>query len=144
MLRKWRKFWALPWPQRRLLVRVILLLPWIEIGIRLCGLRWTQAQLARFVPTRPIRDHLSPEVMSVVVAGAAAAVPFPATCLRRSLVLWWLLKRRGIASEIRIGAQGNAGSFKAHAWVEWEGGQSDSPSVLKHLAVFRRVSKQLR
>lgn len=143
MLRKWRKFRALPWSQRRLLVWVILVLPWIEIGLRLRGLRWTQAQLARFVPTRPIRDDISPEVINMLVRWAAAAVPFPATCLRRSLVLWWLLKRRGVASEIKIGAQRNTGPFKAHAWVEWDGGQSDSPPELKHLAVFKPLSKQL-
>jgi hypothetical protein len=33
-------------------------------------------------------------------------------------VLWWLLRRRGIATELRIGARKEFERFEAHAWVE--------------------------
>jgi Transglutaminase-like superfamily len=33
-----------------------------------------------------------------------------------------LLRRRGIATNVRIGARGNRqGEFQAHAWLEWNG-----------------------
>jgi hypothetical protein len=51
---------------------------------------------------------------------AAARGPWPAKCLTRSLVLHWLLQRRGILSVLRIGVA-NADAFRAHAWVECAG-----------------------
>jgi hypothetical protein len=44
-----------------------------------------------------------------------------ANCLKKSLVLWGLLRRQGIESELRIGVQKEAGNFAAHAWVEYDG-----------------------
>lgn len=46
---------------------------------------------------------------------------YPADCLVRSLVLAWLLRRRGIAAEFRLGARTLTGRFEAHAWVEHGG-----------------------
>lgn len=43
------------------------------------------------------------------------------TWLHRSLTLWWLLGRQGIASELRIGVRKEQGRFEAHSWVEYEG-----------------------
>lgn len=140
MRRKWRKLDMLSWPERWLLLRVMLLFPWIELSLRLRGVRWTQARLSRYIASTPIQDGLSPEVVSRVVRWAAG--PVRATCLRQSLVLWWLLKRRGVGCAIKIGAVNTEADFKAHAWVEWEGGgQSDSPETLKHLAVFEHRAK---
>lgn len=42
-------------------------------------------------------------------------------CLQRSLVLWCLLERNGIGSEIRYGARKENGQIQAHAWVEING-----------------------
>jgi hypothetical protein len=42
-----------------------------------------------------------------------------ALCLQRSFAVACLLKKRGIAAELVIGARQLP--FKAHAWVEWDG-----------------------
>ena len=52
---------------------------------------------------------------------AARHTPFRITCLSRSLLLCWLLRRRGVSSELRIGVNLSSGSLKAHAWVEYAG-----------------------
>lgn len=52
---------------------------------------------------------------------AARHTPFHATCLTRSLLLCWLLRRRGVSSELRIGVNLSAGMLRAHAWVECAG-----------------------
>jgi hypothetical protein len=43
---------------------------------------------------------------------------YPVDCLVRSLVVVWLLRRRGIAAEFRLGVRTLTGRFEAHAWVE--------------------------
>ena len=53
------------------------------------------------------------------IAGRRGAVT--ATCLRQSLLLYWLLRRRGLAPEIRLGVRKEDQKFDAHAWVELHG-----------------------
>ncbi len=45
----------------------------------------------------------------------------PMTCLAQSLALRWMLNRRGISSQLRIGAAKVSGTFHAHAWLEMDG-----------------------
>lgn len=53
------------------------------------------------------------------VSLAAAFYPRRALCLEQSLALYLLLRRRGVAAELRLGAQPRP--FYAHAWVEVDG-----------------------
>ena len=41
-----------------------------------------------------------------------------ANCLHRSIVLWWLLRRQGVACHIRFGVRKGGTALRAHAWVE--------------------------
>ena len=43
------------------------------------------------------------------------------TCLRRALTLQRLLAKRGISTELKIGARKDNGQLNAHAWLEYQG-----------------------
>lgn len=110
----------------------VALVPSVQLSLRVRGFKSTAAQLAK-------RSH-----GSVVSAGPDTARPIAdavtlvagrrlvgAPCLARSLVLWYLLRRRGIDAELVIGARGlDNGVLPAHAWVE-VGGEpvNDEPDV---------------
>jgi hypothetical protein len=69
--------------------------------------------------------------------GAAAWSWFHPTCLHRALTLWWLLRRQGVASELRIGVRKEQGRFEAHAWVERAGvALNDGSDVNVRFAAF--------
>ncbi len=53
--------------------------------------------------------------------------PFRATCLRRSLVLASLLRRR--RPDLRVGVSKRAGVVAAHAWLEIDGASLDPEAV---------------
>lgn len=53
------------------------------------------------------------------IAGRHGAIT--ATCLRQSLLIYWLLRRRGLAPELKIGVRKELAAFDAHAWVELQG-----------------------
>lgn len=53
------------------------------------------------------------------VVRAAAFFPGRAECLEQSIVLLVMLRRRGLAAELRLGVQPMP--FTAHAWVELHG-----------------------
>lgn len=73
------------------------------------------------------------------VRTAGALVPLPVRCLEQAVVVYWLLQRRGLRAEFRLGAR--LAPFGAHAWVEHDG----TPLVvnaheLHHFAVFPEVA----
>jgi transglutaminase-like putative cysteine protease len=67
---------------------------------------------------------------------AGRYVPTNGSCLRQSLLVWWLLRRKGVPAELRIGVRTQEG-FTAHAWVE-VGGQpvNDAADVAERFAAF--------
>ena len=62
------------------------------------------------------------------------AIP-PASSFR--LVLWWLLARQGIASDLRVGIRKDGDRFEAHAWVECGGAtMNETETPHHHFAAF--------
>ena len=142
---KWRKLRGLSWPERLLLVQAGVALPAVAALIRVRGLKGCQALLARLSPpASPGRgadgpaESLARGVVRIVTA-AAAHGPYRANCLQQSVTLWWLLRRRGLEGELRIGTRKRDGQFDAHAWVEFCGrALNESRDVGARYAVFER------
>jgi hypothetical protein len=139
-----RRFSALPATAKNDFVRAALLLPLIRVSLRLRGFRATQkslqARMGRGVAALPEAAATS-EVQRVcrMVLAAGRHSPMQGTCLERSLALWWLLGRRGITTELRIGARKSEGKFAAHAWVERNGEVIGEPEGTHlHYAAFER------
>jgi hypothetical protein len=68
---------------------------------------------------QPALDEL--KRTGALVNAAAHRILGPDNCLTRSLYLWWLLRRRGVRCELRIGVRMVDGALEAHAWVEHDG-----------------------
>jgi hypothetical protein len=87
----------------------------------------------------PLKERLPQDIailqaieMAEVVELAARRRLVNATCLRRSLVLWYLLRREGIDSNLRFGVRKAAAEIMGHAWVEIEGSViNDDESITK-------------
>ena len=74
-----------------------------------------------------------------LVQAAARYGLFRPTCLPQSLVLWWLLRRQGLAGELRIGVRPEPSRLEAHAWVEFQGQPlNDGADVARRFAPFPR------
>ena len=123
-----RKLRALSPDERWTLARLIFLLPATALTLRLASFKRCQSVLAGFVRARPAEgqkndDETIQKARSVarLVRLAARRNLFRINCLPQALILWWLLKRQGIESELRIGVRKGAAPFEAHAWVEVNG-----------------------
>ena len=121
MKRRLGQLMALSLHEWRLLLASMLLLP-------LSGFKSTQKIMSRFLPVVRGKDvseghtFAGAGVIARMVSVAARHGIYRANCLKQSLVLWWLLGRRGIPSEIKIGVnKEGAGPLNAHAWVECDG-----------------------
>jgi hypothetical protein len=118
---RWQRLRATSWPERRVLAQALILLPVAHLALRLARLEALLTRLARQVPPPDAVDTQAARSAARMVNVAARYGPYRAPCLERSLVLWWLLRRRGIATDLRIGVRKADGEFEAHAWVELEG-----------------------
>ena len=129
MGRAWRTWRGLTGREHWLALEAWLALPLIALALRVAGFkrvhgtlaRWNVDTLARWnVRTceRANVEALSALRVANVVDRVARRHPCRPTCLTRSLALWWLLGRRRIAAELRVGVRKEGGSLQAHAWVE--------------------------
>jgi Transglutaminase-like superfamily len=131
------RFSALPPPAKLLFLRAVLLLPLLSLSLRLGGFRSTQRFLQkRLGRAQKVSRNSAAEsrvaLTSRMILAAARNSPIPSTCLERSLCLWWLLARQGVATQFRIGVRKDREKFAAHAWVECDGiavGEPQAPHL---------------
>lgn len=116
------QFRALSAMQQRTLLAAWLCLPLFWLGLRVLGLPRFQAWLLNTTPkSAHVLTLADIRALGEAVNIAARHTPFPAACLTRSLLLGWLLRRRGVSSELRIGVRMVERALDAHAWVECGG-----------------------
>lgn len=142
MLEKLRRFSALDTQAQKLFLRALALLPLVSLSLKCSGFRATQAALQKILPTTLAKqnpDDLSRRIAltaHMVNAADRHGLVHP-SCLAKSLALWWLLRREGIGSDLRIGIRKGKYYFEAHAWVEREGIALNEPDDRhRHYAAF--------
>jgi hypothetical protein len=128
LVKKLRKLLRLDPGELGTLAQAVILLPLTALALRLAGLRRSQRIFLRLLPHDPARKIEWSEAalaralrLSRLVDLAARHGVYPANCLQRSLTLLWMLRRRGIQSDLRFGTRKAGGRFEAHAWIEVEG-----------------------
>ncbi|MBW4418213.1 MAG: lasso peptide biosynthesis B2 protein [Myxacorys californica WJT36-NPBG1] len=137
---KWQAWRRLPWQERSLFLQALVLFPMIALALKLWGLQRVQTHLAKqFHDAAPVHSELFHCIAQTIylVSRAGYYTPRWANCLKRSLILWYLLHRQGIETDLRIGVRRCNGEFQAHAWVEYQGSVlNDVPDVHELYAAF--------
>jgi hypothetical protein len=142
MWERFRRFSALEHSAQSAFLRALVLLPVVSLSLRWRGFRATQSALERFLPTEKFEHDAAAAsghaAMAAHMVNAADrhGLVHP-SCLAKSLTLRWLLRREGIASDLRIGIRKENEKFEAHAWVELEGAALNEPEEHhRHYAAF--------
>ena len=160
-----RKLQRLSASERRLLTQALLLLPLTFWGIYALGVSRWQRFLARLASLGTTPNLISTQtdgtavrssrdaggeateqaqVIARVVKIAAEQGVYRAKCLQQTLVLWYLLRRNHIESEIRFGARKKDGELQAHAWVEMGGvALNEDSDVCLHFSPLQSDTGQL-
>ena len=109
-----------------------------RLSLRTVGFRRTVATMRSF--PKPFASHRSDNAAAVKWADAIVKVggrPYGATCLDRSVFLWFLMNQRGLEGRIRIGAAFDGDRLEGHAWVEVDGNVvNDAPDIAARFSVF--------
>lgn len=122
------RFFRLSTFERGTFVRAILLLPIAACAVRLVRLK----TVMRWIGVLSRRERLSSERDQQEIQKQAHATRrmlevasryglTRGNCLSKSLVLWHLLRREGLAANLRVGGRKEGVQFAAHAWVELDG-----------------------
>jgi Transglutaminase-like superfamily len=120
-------------------------LPATWIAMRVAGFSICNAALTRPLsapsPTGAnVVDTISAaQRVARLEAATARALFLRSTCLEQSLVLCWMLRRRGMSPVLRVGARKDADRLEAHAWVEIDGiALGDDAGQHAHFVPFER------
>lgn len=142
---RWGKFWSLGRDERRWFLAALIGLPVTRLGLRLMDFRRMQRLMIK--PERGQRQPPNPNQVATgqrigqMVNRAAGQQAWQITCVERSLLTGWLLKRRGIDSEVIFGVSITGGIFPAHAWVEVLGTViNDTPDVRDRFGVLEATT----
>jgi len=148
--------------ERRLLAQAFMLLPLTRCGVYWLGIRRWQRLLIKLSPSHSKRaESLLPassldrddsltaiaraQTIARVVKIATEQGMLHANCLQQTLVLWSLLRRNGIDSEICFGTRKQAGQVQAHAWVELFGiPLNEDKEVCEYFSPFAGVEVALQ
>ena len=124
-LRNWNRWKRFCRTERDLVLCAMLLLPLVSAMLRVMGLRRTQWVLLQVCPKRTIvnsQETLSDaHQIASCVEKASRFCAWQTSCLQTSVALWYLMRSRGIAGELRIGVSTAQFKFRAHSWVEHRG-----------------------
>jgi hypothetical protein len=121
----WRNFRkAIGHPLRSQIVEAYVLLFVVDLAVRCFGLLSVWRSLSN--QWRSARRSIAPSAREITglaraVRCAARFQPYAMNCLPQSLALAWLLARRGVAVDLRLGVARQRGKFEAHAWLERDG-----------------------
>jgi hypothetical protein len=142
----WRRFVRLDRIDQMIVLQSAAALIATSIALRINGLgRWKTMleRLSLAASAKPLRGsqtQIPHEFINRIVRMQAAVerrLFFRANCLEHSLVLSWLLRRRGIPVDVRIGGCKHNDRFEAHAWVELDGKPlADSNENMAHFSPF--------
>jgi hypothetical protein len=123
VMKTWGAFRRLDAADRRLAMGTAVAFAATGMGLRFAGLRRCRSVLLWLTPRKAWNASEEAKIavaqkIARIQDGVSRHLIWHASCLEQSLVLWWQLRRRGIAAEMRIGARKEGGRFEAHAWVE--------------------------
>lgn len=142
------KLRSLSAPERRGLLLALVLLPAVEIALRVGGLRFVRQAIGAQSCARGRagrRGALDAPQLARLVAAAARWGPCRASCMVRSLTLQCMLKRHGLGSQLRLGVRKAGRHLEAHAWVEHQGRPLIEPAnVSQNFAPFDPVATDSR
>jgi hypothetical protein len=93
----------------------------VELGLKLMSVAEILARLERLQPARNriFSRHSYP--LPRFASAAYRLLPIESTCLRESLVLYALLRRRGATPRFCVGVKRDGLELAAHAWIACDG-----------------------
>ena len=136
LLQGWRR---LTWHERARIAGLSLLLVPIHALLTLIGYARTRSWVERLSVVPTPRDPLPDDMRDACRLAELASIAgrhglVDASCLRQSLLVYFLLRRKGFGPALTLGVRRQSTILDAHAWVEL-GGVALGQHELAHVAL---------
>jgi len=119
MTTSWSKLRGLSRGDWAVLLRCLWTIPGVEFSVRWRAPRhWLPAPAATPPPPPSAAPPAQADRVAQLVDAVYRRAPFSPTCLTRSLVLYRILRARGIPCQLRIGLRRSEAKLEGHAWTE--------------------------
>ncbi len=121
--------------ERRRLALLSMALPMVSLCLWLLGYKRT-LRLVDGLSRNPHpriagdADLQGAERLARLAAIAGRWGPIKASCLRQSLLVYGLLRRRGFQPELKLGVRRERRGISAHAWVDLQGNALAQPRLI--------------
>ena len=122
LTRKLHRAWALPWTEWLFLIQAAILLPAVVLGLKLLPFKTLLALLQRrgtVVCDAWGKGIVNPDRAAYLIDMVSRYHVLKPTCLQKALILYGLLRRKGVEVELMIGVTKIKGALEAHAWLEY-------------------------
>ncbi len=115
---RWHKLRSLSPSEVWFLVEAAAAVVAFDVAFRLFSSKTCLAFLGRKQSSQGGQQKVNLQRMAWLVDVADRYAPGKSSCLRQTAALAWLLRRRGVATSLRIGVARQEGKFTAHSWLE--------------------------
>ena len=115
---RWHKLRSLSLSEVCFLVEAAAAVVAFDVVFRLFSSKTCLALLGRKQSSQGGQQKVNLQRMAWLVDVADRYAPGKSSCLRQTAALAWLLRRRGVATSLRIGVARQEGKFTAHSWLE--------------------------
>ncbi len=123
----WQKLRGLSRSDWGVLLDCAWLIPAIELSVRWRSpRRWLPAEATSAAPPAAPTSSAAADRVAHLVDAVYRRLPVEPTCLTRSLVLYRLLRARGIPCQLRIGLRRKEEALEGHAWTETDQPAADA------------------
>ncbi len=115
---RWNKLLSLTFSEVWFLMQAAAAVVAFDLAFRLFSSKTCLALLGRKQSSQGGQQEVNLQRMAWLVDVADRYAPGKSSCLRQTAALAWLLRRRGVATSLRIGVARQEGKFTAHSWLE--------------------------
>jgi hypothetical protein len=115
---RWHKLRSLSFSEVCFLVEAAATVVGFDLAFRLFSSKTCLALLGRKQSSQGGQQEVNLQRMAWLVDVADRYAPGKSSCLRQATALAWMLRRRGVATSLRIGVAWQEGKFTAHSWLE--------------------------
>ncbi len=123
-MNRFRKFFALPFQDKKLLIQSLFLVAAIRMSLWVFPFRWVNKWASRLELPENDGERLDWIAINGIVHSVRTSSGYvpSATCLTQALATQALLRIKGQGSRVRIGVdKDESAGLMAHAWVEVSG-----------------------
>ncbi len=120
---RWSKLRSLSFSEVWFLVEAAAAVVAFDLALRLLSSKTCLALFGSKAGSHRRREGVNAQRMAWLVDVADRYAPGRSSCLRQAAALAWLLRRRGVATSLRIGVAREGDNLLAHSWLQSQEGE---------------------